>query len=208
MTKRCFDIVVAFTGLVLCSPILLLVAALIKLENDGPVFFCQERVGKDFKLFQLLKFRTMCVNAEVGGRRITVEGDSRVTKIGQWLRATKADELPQLWNVLRGEMSIVGPRPEVAEYVDLFRDDYQEILSVRPGITDISSILFRRESELLATAEDPVREYIDIILPQKIRLSSEYIRKRSTLGDIYLLWQTVWVICFPNRTPKSKEIIA
>lgn len=202
--KRCFDIFVAFGGLLICSPILFVVTTLIRQGKDGPVIFCQERVGKNFKPFKLLKFRTMCVNAEANGGRITVEGDSRVTKIGRWLRLTKVDELPQLWNVLRGEMSIVGPRPEVAEYVDLFRDEYQEILSVRPGITDISSIVFRRESELLAAAEDPVREYIDVILPQKIKLSSEYIRRQSTFGDIYLLWQTVWVICFPKNTPKSK----
>lgn len=206
--KRCFDIFVAFGGLLICSPILLVVIVLIRQGKDGPIFFSQERVGKNFRPFKLLKFRTMCVNAEANGGRITVEGDSRVTKIGRWLRMTKADELPQLFNVLRGEMSIVGPRPEVAEYVDFYREEYREILSVRPGITDISSIVFRKESELLATAEDPVREYVDVILPQKIKLSSEYIRRQSTFGDIYLLLQTVWVICFPKNSPSSKEMAA
>ncbi len=206
--KRCFDIFVASTGLLICCPILLFVAAVIKMGNDGPILFCQERVGKDFKPFKVLKFRTMRTNAEVNGGRITIEGDPRITYVGRWLRTTKLDELPQLWNVLRGEMSIVGPRPEVAEYVDLYREEYREILSVRPGITDTSSIVFRKESELLATAEDPKREYINVILPQKIKLSSDYIRRRSTLGDICLLWQTAWVICFPNNNSKSKEMAA
>lgn len=204
MIKRCFDIFVSLVGLIFFSPIFLIVAALIQSRGDGPIFFRQERVGKNFKKFRILKFRTMCANAEAVGQRITVHGDPRVTRIGQWLRATKADELPQLWNVLLGEMSIVGPRPEVAQYVDLFRDEFREILSVRPGITDLSSIVFREESKLLAAAEDPEREYIEVILPQKIRLSTGYIRERSALGDICLLWQTVMVICFPKRTSKNK----
>lgn len=203
--SRCLDFLLAGIALVLCSPLLLFVAFLIKVGDNGPVFFRQERVGRNFRVFNLLKLRTMCVNAEEAGGRITVDGDARVTKIGHWLRRTKIDELPQLWNVLRGDMSFVGPRPEVSEYVNLYKDEYREVLSVRPGVTDISSVVFRDESAVLARAADPMREYAEVILPEKIRLSTEYIRKRTAFSDMWLLWQTALVICFPSHGLKLRE---
>lgn len=203
--SRCLDVLFAGVALILCGPLLLLVAFLIKVCDKGPVLFRQERVGKNFKVFSLLKLRTMCVNAEEVGGRVTVDGDARVTGIGYWLRRTKIDELPQLLNVLKGDMSFVGPRPEVSEYVALYRDEYQEVLSVRPGVTDISSVIFRDESNVLARAADPVREYTEVILPQKIRLSTDYLRKRTVFSDVWLLWQTALVICFPRHGLKLRE---
>lgn len=203
--NRCLDVLFAGVALILCGPLLLFVAFLIKICDKGPVLFRQERVGKNFKVFSLLKLRTMCVNAEEVGGRVTVDGDARVTRIGHWLRRTKIDELPQLWNVLKGDMSFVGPRPEVSEYVALYKDEYREVLSVRPGVTDISSVVFRDESKVLARAADPVREYAEVILPQKIRLSTDYLRKRTAFSDILLLWQTALVICFPRHGLKLRE---
>ena len=203
--NRCLDLLLAGVALILCGPLLLFVAVLIKVGDGGPALFRQERIGRNFRVFNLLKLRTMCINAEKFGGQVTVDGDARVTRIGHWLRKTKIDELPQLWNVLRGDMSFVGPRPEVSEYVDLYREEYKEVLSVRPGLTDISSVVFRDESKVLARAADPMREYTEVILPQTIRLSTEYIRKRTTFSDIWLLWQTAVAIFFPQHGLRLRE---
>ena len=191
MSKQAFDIVVAFVGLLLLSPLLLLVALLITIDSRGPVFFRQERVGRDFRPFLIYKFRTMVQDASRKGGSITFGLDPRITRVGRLLRKTKIDELPQLINVLRGEMSFVGPRPEVWQYVELFRQDYEEILKVLPGITDLSSLRYRHEAEILGRSENPEDEYVRRVLPEKIRLAKEYVRRSSLLFDVTIIFKTI-----------------
>jgi len=188
--KRGFDIIVSFLGLVVLCPLVLLVAVAIKLDSPGPIFFRQERIGRGFRPFFFFKFRTMAQDSIARGQSITVGDDPRITRVGWFLRKTKIDELPQLINVLRGEMTFVGPRPEVPQYVELFRQDYEEILKVRPGITDLASIKYRDEAALLAQAENPEEEYVTRVLPDKINLGKEYIRRSSVLFDLTLMFKT------------------
>lgn len=195
MAKRLFDIVCAGIGLLLLSPLLLAVAVWVKLDSPGPVMFRQERVGRFGATFRIHKFRTMRVDAPRLGPQITIGDDARITRSGRWLRATKVDELPQLWDVLRGAMSLVGPRPEVPRYVALYPAELRElVLSVRPGITDPASLSFRNESELLARAEDPEREYVEVVMPMKLRLAADYVRNASLGGDIRLILATLGAI--------------
>jgi lipopolysaccharide/colanic/teichoic acid biosynthesis glycosyltransferase len=189
--KRAFDIVVAAVGLLLVAPLFLVVAALIKLDSRGPVFFRQERVGRGFRPFRIYKFRTMVQDASQRGGPLTSANDPRVTRVGRFLRKSKIDELPQLINVLKGEMSLVGPRPEVREYVELFRDDYREILKVRPGITDLASLKYRDEESWLAQWPDPDRAYVRHLLPDKIRLAKEYIETASFASDLHIIVRTL-----------------
>jgi lipopolysaccharide/colanic/teichoic acid biosynthesis glycosyltransferase len=191
VTKRIFDIVVAALALVLLAPLLLLAALLVRISSRGPVLFRQERIGRGFRPFTIYKFRTMVADAPVHGGPITIAGDRRVTPIGRLLRKTKVDELPQLLNVLRGDMSFVGPRPEVRQYVELFSADYAEILRVPPGITDLASLKYRDEAELLAGAADPEAEYVRRVLPDKIRLAREYLERASFGFDLALILKTV-----------------
>lgn len=195
MAKRLFDIVFAGLGLLLLGPLLAGVALWIKLDSRGPVFFRQERVGRFGVPFRIHKFRTMVTDAERLGAQITVGDDARITAAGRWLRASKVDELPQLWDVLRGAMSLVGPRPEVPRYVALYPPAMRElVLSVRPGITDPASLSFRNESELLARAADPEREYVEVVMPAKLGLTADYVRQASLLGDIRLILATLGAI--------------
>lgn len=195
MAKRLFDIVCAGIGLLLLSPLLLAVAVWVKLDSPGPVMFRQERVGRFGATFRIHKFRTMRVDATRLGPQITIGDDARITRSGRWLRASKVDELPQLWDVLRGAMSLVGPRPEVPRYVALYPAELRElVLSVRPGITDPASLSFRNESELLARAEDPEREYVEVVMPMKLRLAADYVRNASLGGDIRLILATLGAI--------------
>ncbi len=197
VVKRIFDILISFTGLILLSPILLLVGICIKLDSKGPVFFKQKRVGKNKDVFEIYKFRTMVTNAEKIGKQITVGNDKRITNIGILIRKYKLDELPQLINVLIGEMSLVGPRPEVPIYVELY-DEYQaQILLVRPGITDYASIEFRNENDILAKSINPEEVYIEKIMPMKIELNMKYIRNISLPEDIKLVVNTVISILKP-----------
>jgi lipopolysaccharide/colanic/teichoic acid biosynthesis glycosyltransferase len=189
--KRGLDMAISLTGLIVLAPLLMLVAFLIKLDSKGPVFFRQERVGRRFRPFRIYKFRTMYRDATSQGLAITIGHDRRITRIGKLLRKTKIDELPQLMNVLAGDMSLVGPRPEVREYVKMFAADYETILAVRPGITDLASIKFRNESAILGQAEHPEEEYIKRILPEKIRLGKEYVRRSSLPFDAVLLLRTL-----------------
>lgn len=191
MTKRLFDIVASLLGLLLLFPLFILVAGLIKFDSVGPVFFRQERVGRGFRPFYIMKFRTMVQDAKRGGRLITIANDPRITRVGRFLRKTKIDELPQLINVLKGEMSVVGPRPEIRKYVELFREDYEEILKVRPGITDMASVKYRDEATAFGTAENPEQEYLKRVLPDKIRLARQYVEKASFLFDLKLILQTI-----------------
>ena len=183
--KRSFDIICALCGLIILSPVLLLIIVLIKLTSTGPVFFRQTRVGQYEKLFQIHKFRTMIVNAEASGLKITVGRDLRITSIGHFLRKTKLDELPQLIDVVLGKMSLVGPRPEVPEYVQYYTNEVKAIvLSVRPGITDWASIKMIDEN-------DPQQAYIQQILPEKLAYAVRYVQTRSLRLDVYLILLTI-----------------
>jgi lipopolysaccharide/colanic/teichoic acid biosynthesis glycosyltransferase len=195
--KRAFDIVVSCVGLILLLPFFVVLAILIKIDDPGPVFFGQKRIGRDFRPFSIYKFRTMVKNAEQKGSKLTAGGDQRITRLGKILRALKIDELPQLFNVLKGEMSLVGVRPEVEEYVELYKKEYAEILKTRPGITDVSSITFRNEEELLGRQSDPEWYYAHVLLPKKIRLGQEYVSNASFFYDIKLVFKTFYAIIFP-----------
>jgi len=197
--KRFFDLIVAFAGLILFSPLFVLVIVAIKLDSDGPVFFRQERVGKGFRPFVLYKFRTMVRNAPNLGGPLTMPRDPRITRIGSLLRKAKVDELPQLFNVMRGDMSLVGPRPEVPHYVEQYRTDFEEILQVRPGITDLASIKYRDEHALLATASNPEELYCRDILPDKIRLAKEYVSKSSFFFDLTVIVRTILILFASTR---------
>lgn len=197
--KRAFDLVASAFGLLLLWPVFLVVAVLVKAEDGGPVLFRQERIGRQGRPFWILKFRTMTIDAPSRGPAITAHGDARITRIGGLLRRAKLDELPQLWNVLRGDMSLVGARPEVPRYVELFRAEYNEILRLRPGITDPASIRFRDESELLAASEDPETTYIERILPEKLRLARDYVRNASPAYDVQLVLTTLACLVYPAR---------
>jgi lipopolysaccharide/colanic/teichoic acid biosynthesis glycosyltransferase len=190
MIKRTFDIIASFLGLVVVTPLLLLLAVVIKLDSPGPIFFRQERIGRGFRPFFIFKFRTMVQNLSDQGRLITVGDDPRITRVGRLLRKSKFDELPQLINVLKGDMSLVGPRPEVRRYVELFRKDYEQILKVRPGITDLASLKYHDEASVLERFENPEAEYCNRILPDKISLSKEYVNKSSFLYDLALIVKT------------------
>lgn len=178
MIRLC-DIVFSAVGLLLLSPLFLIVYILIRCESKGGGFYCQQRVGKDGRMFGLYKFRSMRTGSDKKGL-ITVGGhDSRITRMGYFIRKYKIDELPQLWNVLKGDMSLVGPRPEVKKYVDLYTEEQRRVLSVRPGITDYASIEYVDENEILGNAEDPDRVYVEEIMPAKIKLNIRYIENRN-----------------------------
>lgn len=192
MAKRIFDLVASAMGLLVLAPLLLALALIIKLESPGPVFFRQERVGRYGRLFRIHKFRTMVTDAERQGLQITVGADRRVTRVGTVLRKYKLDELPQLIDVVAGDMSLVGPRPEVPRYVDCYPADVREIvLSVRPGITDWASIEFKDENEILGAAKDPQQAYITEVLPIKLRYYVKYVKERSFLGDLWVIVSTI-----------------
>ena len=190
-TIKVIDFLLALIGLIILSPVLILVALFIKLTSKGPVFFMQSRVGKDGKDFKVFKFRTMYTQAEKLGL-LTVGGkDNRITAIGYYLRKFKIDELPQLLNVLKGEMSLVGPRPEVRRYVDMYSIDQIKALNVLPGITDYASIAYRNENEMLATASNPEEYYIKEIMPNKIELNFKYINNRSVTEYFKIIGMTL-----------------
>lgn len=193
-SKRCFDIFFSLLGILFLLLLFLFVAIAIKCSSKGPVLFKQERVGKNGKTFKIWKFRSMVVDAEEKGRQITTDGDSRITKVGKFIRKTKIDELPQLFNVLSGKMSFVGPRPEVPRYVELYTEEQRKVLTVKPGITDLASIEYRNENDLLKEAEDPDRKYIEEIMPAKLELNLKYIEKAGFFYDIGLIFKTVFKV--------------
>lgn len=192
--KRIFDLVFSIAGLILLSPVFLIISLLIKIDSKGPVFYRQLRVGKNNSDFRLLKFRTMKTDSDKNGL-LTVGGrDARITGAGYYLRKFKIDELPQLLNVAAGEMSFVGPRPEVRRYVDLYDDEQRKVLNVLPGITDVASIKYRNENELLEKSEDPESYYIDNIMPDKLKLNLDYIEQRSFTNDLKVIFKTIITI--------------
>ena len=192
--KRSFDFLASGLGLIVLSPLFLILAVWIKLDSKGPVFYRQVRVGRNNKDFRIFKFRSMRVGADKGSL-VTIGGrDPRVTKSGYWIRKFKLDELPQLINVFIGDMSLVGPRPEVRHYVDYWTPEQMHVLDVRPGITDPASIKFRDENELMEKAEDPEKYYIEVIMQEKIKLYLEYVEKHNFFHDLGLIFKTFWVI--------------
>ena len=194
--KRLFDIVASGLGLIVLSPLFIILAIWIKLDSKGPIFYRQVRVGYKNKDFRIFKFRSMRVGADKGSL-VTIGGhDPRVTRSGYFIRKFKFDELPQLINVFLGDMSLVGPRPEVRHYVDYWTPEQMHVLDVRPGITDPASIKFRNANELMEKAEDPEKYYIEVIMQEKIKLYLEYVEKHSFLYDLGLIFKTFWVIIY------------
>jgi len=190
--KRLFDIAVSAVVITMLASVFVAIAVAVLLESGLPVFYSQDRVGRGYRRFRIWKFRSMQRNNS--GPGITVRGDKRITRVGKFLRATKLDELPQFWNVFVGDMSLVGPRPEVFEYVEMYRERYDRILTVRPGITDLASVRFRDEESILAAASNLSEYYAQHVLPEKLDLAEEYLRKRSLLFDISIILRTIRVL--------------
>ena len=191
MFKRAFDFFFALAGLLFLSPLLLLLAIAVKLSSRGSVFFRQQRVGQGGRPFFILKFRSMVVNAEKLGLSVTRDGDPRITAMGRFLRKTKMDELPQLWNVLVGDMSFVGPRPEVPRYVAQYTAEQERVLALKPGITDLATLEFRNEEELLRTADDTEQFYLAYCVPRKIELNLAYARTANVWEDFKIILRTL-----------------
>jgi lipopolysaccharide/colanic/teichoic acid biosynthesis glycosyltransferase len=194
LIKRLFDIIFSFLGLLLLLPLILLISIIISIETKGGIFFRQIRVGLNNQDFYLLKFRTMYTGSDKKGLLTVGNNDVRITLAGSILRKYKIDELPQLINVLKGDMSFVGPRPEVRRYVELYNEEQKKVLCVKPGITDYASIKYRNENELLKTSLNPEKLYLDKIMPQKLSLNLEYINNNSILSDLKIIVKTIYII--------------
>lgn len=205
--KRGLDVALAGSALIVTAPVLAMLSAAIRLDSPGPVLFRQIRIGRDRRPIRTLKLRTMVSDADRRGPQITADRDPRITRVGRWLRRTKLDEVPQLWNVVCGDMSLVGPRPEVPRYVDTYRPEWHEVFRVRPGITDLSSLTFRDEESLLASARDRERAYVEVLLPMKLELAIECARSSSLRHDLGILMRTVWIL-FRGPGPRETAIIA
>ena len=190
--KRLFDITASFFGIIILSPLLIFIGLWVELSSKGGVFYKQIRVGKNNKDFKLYKFRSMRVNSDKQGLLTVGSKDSRITKAGYFIRKYKIDELPQLFNVLKGDMSFVGPRPEVRRYVDLYSKEQMKVLSVRPGITDPASIKYRNENDILSSASNPEEYYIQHIMPDKLKINIDYINTQTFIKDIKIIFQTIF----------------
>jgi lipopolysaccharide/colanic/teichoic acid biosynthesis glycosyltransferase len=190
LTKRIFDVLASSIALILLSPLLIIISFWIVLDSDGGIFYKQERIGKNQKPFWLYKFRSMRPNSDQLGQ-ITIGKDNRITKVGHFIRKYKLDELPQLLNILKGDMSIVGPRPEVKKYVDLYNAEQLKVLSVKPGLSDYASIEYFDEQEILGQAENPDKEYIEKVMPAKLELNLKYIKEKSLLTDLKIIYNTL-----------------
>jgi len=202
MRKRAIDIVISMIGLVGLAPMFVIVAVAIKLDSAGPIFFRQERMGRGLDPFRIIKFRTMTSEMTNTTSSLAIVSSARITRIGRWLRNLKIDELPQLVNVLKGDMSLVGPRPELRRYVELWRHEYEMLLAVRPGMTDPASLAYHDEARRLAHAKDPEKEYVTKILPAKIRLSRQYVAVSTICEDSMILLRT---LCLLGRMCTSRE---
>lgn len=189
ISKRAFDIVFSLIGLLILSPVLALTGLCVRLSSRGPALFRQERTGRYGKPFTIYKFRTMVLNH--GGSSVSVKGESRITRLGSVLRKLKIDELPELWNILIGDMSFVGPRPDMPEYASRLQGEQREILSVRPGITSPASLKYAREEEILSTVSDPLKHFDEVIWPDKMEMNLRYVRSRTFIGDLILIIRTV-----------------
>lgn len=189
--KRIFDFLLSLFGIIILSPIFIIVSIAIKLDSKGSILFLQKRVGRYGKEFNIYKFRTMVTDAEKLGKQITVGKDNRITRVGAFLRKFKIDELPQLFNVLKGDMSLVGPRPEVPKYVALYNEEQRKVLDIRPGITDMASLRYKDENDILGKVDNPEEYYINVIMKDKLNLNLEYIEKSNVFFDIYLIIKTI-----------------
>jgi lipopolysaccharide/colanic/teichoic acid biosynthesis glycosyltransferase len=207
LAKRALDVAIAGTALAAGAPLLALASIAIRLESRGPVLFRQQRVGKGKQPIETLKLRTMVADADKQGAQITASGDPRITRVGRMLRRTKLDELPQLWNVIRGDMSLVGPRPEVPRYVAQYRPEWQRLFTVRPGITDLASITFRDEESLLALARDRDRAYREVIMPAKLALALEGVDHSSVGYDLRIIARTALSI-LRIQSPREAAVLA
>ena len=197
--KRTFDVIAAVLGLIFLFPFFVFVAAWVNMESKGGIFYRQRRIGKNGQPFMLLKFRSMFVGSDKSSRITVGNRDSRITKSGQFIRKYKLDEFPQLVNVINGDMSIVGPRPEVEEYVKMYSEEQKKVLTVKPGISDFASIEYMDENELLAKSENPQKTYIDEIMPLKLELNLKYIREQSLRTDLKIIMNTIIGIFSSNR---------
>jgi lipopolysaccharide/colanic/teichoic acid biosynthesis glycosyltransferase len=205
-----FDRIVAIAGLVVLGPILLIAGIIVRLTSSGPALFIQERIGRAGHPFKLYKFRTMTVAppSTEGGRQVTLSTDRRITRVGSFLRIFKLDEIPQLLNVLLGDMRLVGPRPEVARYTAHYTDEQRRVLDVLPGITDVATLYFRNESEELADQDDPERYYIEVVMPRKLELNHRYLSERSFLSDLIVIMLTACVAVSPSVGANVRRRIA
>tara|TARA_R110000868_G_scaffold16305_1_gene73446 strand:+ start:8297 stop:8890 length:594 start_codon:yes stop_codon:yes gene_type:complete len=194
MLKRFLDVIFSVWGILIFSPLFIIIALSIKLTSKGPIFYKQKRVGLNGIEFSILKFRTMKIGSDKSGLLTVGNRDNRITTVGYYLRKFKLDELPQLFNVFCGEMSLVGPRPEVQKYVDLYSDEDLIVLSVKPGITDYASIYFRNENEILKNSDNPEMEYINVIMPKKLNLNKKYIEEKNVITDLKIIYNTIKVI--------------
>lgn len=208
LMKRLFDFILAIIGLMIVSPLLVITAGMILLLNGAPILFGQKRIGLCGRIFLLYKFRTMTISDRSAEGSFDVGNKDRITHFGAFLRKTKLDEMPQLWNVLKGDMSLVGPRPEVRKWVDAYPERWTKVLAVRPGITDPASIYYRNEEELLAQADDPEAFYRDQILPHKLDLYEEYVRSRTFLSDISLIFKTILSVLLPGRYSCHRDYVS
>ena len=199
--KRLFDLVGCCFAIMVSSPIMILISLLIKSTSSGKVLFCQKRVGQQKKVFSIYKFRSMIINADKLGSSVTTSNDTRITTIGKLLRKTKLDELPQLFNVLKGDMSLVGPRPDVPEIVRTYSPEMQRIFKIRPGITSLATLYFTHEETLLSTVPDPDAFYEEILVPLKINFDMEHVERNSFTFDLKILCQTLWILTFGRWWP-------
>jgi len=196
MIKRFFDFSLALTSLVFLSPIFLILALIIKIETPGPVFFRQARMGKNFVPFQIFKFRSMVVDNSEKPLQLAITNDSRITTVGKVLRKSKLDEIPQLINILKGEMSFVGPRPELEMFTDKYHEEFAEILRVKPGLTDLASVEFKDEESLHSSSENSIANYIEHIMPKKIEMAKTYSKNPSFLLDLQIIFKTLLKLIF------------
>lgn len=208
MLKRLFDITASALGILALAPLLAVIALLIRLDSRGPVLFKQERIGRGGEAFTMFKFRTMRTDAEKVGGQLTVGRDPRITRVGHILRKSKLDELPQLFNVFLGEMSLVGPRPEVPKYVALYTEEQRRVLQVRPGVTDLASIEFRDENDLLENQADPEAFYVSHIMPRKLELNQAYIEKQGLFFDLWVIFKTVHRVVYPRQASLDTTVSA
>ncbi len=206
---RLFDFIIALIGMLILSPIFIITMVLTKISSPGPVMYSQKRVGRNGLLFRLFKFRSMVINADRIGTSVTVDNDPRITKIGRILRKTKLDELPQLWNVLKGDMGLVGPRPDVPEIVNNYNDKMKRVLEVRPGITSNAALYLRNEEDLLSLAKDPDKAYEEIFVPAKVKLAMEHVNRKSFFFDFGIFIKTLWALTGGRmRSVKEHPIVS
>ena len=198
---RLFDFITVSIGFLFLSPLFIVIMILIKIFSPGPIFYHQQRIGRNGKLFRLYKFRSMVAYAERLGTSVTTRKDPRITRIGRFLRKTKLDELPQLWNVLKGDMSLVGPRPDVPEIVQKYTPEMKRIFQIRPGITSVATLHLRDEEAILARVHDPDRFYEDVLVPLKVKLSMEHVDRNSFAFDLKILFQTIWMLTLGRWWP-------